>query len=173
MADLQMERRFDPTRYRHYLNDHLTVLHCHHYATLFTQLALDAKDIVDGTEVLKQTAEDVFHGVLSDYFKKHGISDSGERMAVAVDMFSALGMGKMNASSFTENGGRIDMPVPYLDEGWMKKWGKSKNAVNFIGAGYIAGMFSAVYGKPTRTYSVNESESKAMGAGQSVFDVTV
>jgi hypothetical protein len=172
MADLKMERRFDPKRYRHYLNDHLTVLHCHHYATLFTQLALDAKDIVDGTEVLQQTAEDVFHGVLSDYYKKQGVNDNNERMALAVDMFSALGLGKMNAASFDENGGQVDMPFPYVDEGWLKKWGKSKNTVNFIGAGYVAGMFSAVYDKPTRTYSVKESESKAMGAGKSVFKVT-
>jgi hypothetical protein len=172
MAELKIERKFDPNRKRHYLNDFLTVLHCHHYATLFTQLALDAKELVDGTKILKESVEDVFFEVLSDYYKKNGISDAKERLNIAAQMFSAVGMGKMDIVSGDDNGGEVDMPFSYVDEGWIKKWGKYKEPVNFIGAGYVCGMFAAVFDKPVRTYKVTETQSRVMGAEKSHLKVT-
>ena len=90
---------------------------------------------------------------------------------IAVQMFSAVGMGKMSIAYNTESSGEIEMPHAYVDEGWLKKWGKYKTPVNFIGAGYIAGMFAAVYDKPTRTYTVIEIQSMVMGSDKSVFKV--
>jgi predicted hydrocarbon binding protein len=173
MTELKLDRKFDHQRKRHYLNNVLTVLHCHHYATLFTQLALDAKELVDGTQILKHSVEDVFFKVLSDYYQKHGITNTQERIQAATQMFSTVGMGKMRVVSGDENGGEIDMPYPYVDEGWLKKWGKHKEPVNFIGSGYLSGMFSAVFNKPPRTYKVTETQSKVMGAEKSHFKVTL
>ena len=173
MSELKLEHKFDSDRKRHYLNDQLTVLHCHHYATLFTQLALDASELADGPRILQETVEDVFYEVLSGYFKKNGITDPKDRMDIAVQMFSAVGMGKMTVVSGSADGGEIEMPHPYVDEGWLNKWGKYKAPVNFIGAGYISGMFSAAFDKPIRSYNVTEDKSKVMGAGASHFKVTV
>jgi len=172
MAELKIERKFDANRKRHYLNDSLTVLHCHHYATLFTQLALDAKELVDGTQILKESVEDVFFNVLSDYYKKNGITDTNERLNIAAQMFSAIGMGKMDIVSGDDNGGEVDMPIAYVDEGWVKKWGKHKGPVNFIGAGYVCGMFAAAFDKPVRTYKATETQSRVMGADKSHLKVT-
>jgi hypothetical protein len=44
-------------------------------------------------------------------------------------MFSAVGMGKMKVVSSGENGGEIEMPHAYVDEGWLKKWGKRGNFI--------------------------------------------
>lgn len=172
MADLKLTHTFDAKSKRHFLNNQLSVLHCHHYATLFTQLSLDAKDLVDGTRLLQESTEDVFYNVLTAYYKENGISDTSDRIDIAVQMFSAIGMGKMVAAASDAGGGEIKMPQAYVDEGWLKKWGKNKAPVNFIGAGYIAGMFAAVFDKPTRTYSVEETQSKVMGAAESHFKVT-
>ncbi|MDQ1352351.1 MAG: hypothetical protein QG657_2657 [Acidobacteriota bacterium] len=173
MPELKLEHKFDPKRKRHYLNDVLTVLHCHHYATLFTQLAIDAKELVEGTHILKETVEDVVFNVLSGYYKRNGITDPQERLALASQMFSTIGMGKMAVVSADVNGGEVDMPHPYVDEGWLKKWGKHKEPVNFIGSGYLCGMFSAVFDKPTRTYKATETQSKVMGAEKSHFKVAI
>lgn len=173
MSDLKLEHRFDSQRKRHYLNNKLTVLHCHHYATLFTQLGLDAKDIVDGTRILKESIEDVFFEVLSNYYNQNSIADTAERMDIAIQMFSAIGMGKMSVISHDESGGDVEMPVAYVDEGWLKKWGKSKYPVNYIGCGYLGAMFSAVYNRPCRTFNVSESQSKVMGADKSVFKISL
>jgi predicted hydrocarbon binding protein len=173
MTQLKLDHKFDASRKRHYLNNVLTVLHCHHYATLFTQLALDAKELVDGTQILNESAEDVFFQVLSDYYSSNGISGTKERMDVAAQMFVALGMGKMDIVSADEKGGEVDMPFAYLDEGWLKKWGNYKEPVNFISAGYLSAMFAAVFGKPTRTYKAIETQSKVMGAEKSKFKVAM
>jgi len=171
MADIKLDHKFDAARNRHYLNDQLSVLHCHHYATLFTQLALDAKDLVDGTGILKEAAEDVFYGVLTNYYQKNSVSDAQEKIKVAIEMFSAFGMGKMSVSG-DAGGGEVKLPHAYVDEGWLKKWGKFKAPVNFIGAGYIAGMFAAAYDKPSKTYKVEETQSRVTGAAESVFKVS-
>lgn len=173
MSELRLQQRFDPQRKRHYLNDQLTVLHCHHYATLFTQLSLDAKDLVDGTKILKETTEDIFYKVLSNYYQNNNITDPTDRIEIGRQMFSAVGMGKMVVISSNENGGEVEMPVAYVDEGWVKKWGKYKEPVNFIGMGYVAGMFAAAFGKPTRMYNITETQSRVMGADKSVFRVSI
>lgn len=173
MSELKLQHKFDSDRKRHYLNDQLTVLHCHHYATLFTQLALDAKELVDGPRILRETVEDVFYEVLSNYFKNNGVTDPKDRMDIAVQMFSAIGMGKMAVVSGDTGGGEIEMPHPHVDEGWLKKWGKYKGPVNFIGAGYVTGMFSAAFDKPARSYKVTEDRSRVMGAEKSHFKVTI
>jgi hypothetical protein len=61
------ERRFDSKRMRHYINNELSVLHCHHYASLFSQLADDAK-LLHGDKLLKQASEESFYPVLVDYY---------------------------------------------------------------------------------------------------------
>jgi predicted hydrocarbon binding protein len=173
MAQLKLEHKFDSSKKRHYLNNILTVMHCHHYATLFTQLALDARELVDGTQILRESAEDVFFGVLSDYYSNNGISDSKERMDIAAQLFLAMGMGRMDILSGDESGGEVAMPFSYVDDGWLKKWGQNKEPVNFIGAGYLSAMFAAVYGKPVRTYKTIETQSRVMGAEKSKFKVTL
>lgn len=171
MAELKLEHKFDPSRKRHYLNGHLSVLHCHHYATLFTQLGIDAKDIVDGPKILKETVEDVFYEILTGYYKDNNVADPRDRIDIACQMYAAVGLGKITPGSVEESGGEVEMPHAHVDEGWIKKWGKYKAPVNFIGSGYIAGMFSAAYGKKPRTYKVTETQSLVMGAGKSVFKV--
>ena len=46
-VEFEIDHRFDPVKNRHYLNGFCSVLHCHHYATLYTQLADDAVDFED------------------------------------------------------------------------------------------------------------------------------
>jgi len=82
MATLKLTHRFDADRCRHYIGDLVSVLHCHHYATLFTQLGIDAKDLVDGTKILKEVTEDVAHGVLTKYYSQNGVSDPQERLEI-------------------------------------------------------------------------------------------
>ncbi len=170
---LVLNKQFDNDRCRNYVNDILTVLHCHHYSTLFTQLAIDAKDIVNGTKILYETSEDIFSTVLTDYFNKNNISDKNERLKLAQEMFSAIGLGKIEVSSLDENGGLVEMPVAHVDDGWLQKWGKFNSPVNYIGAGYIAAMVSASFDKPARTYTVEEQESKVTGAEKTVLKVSV
>ncbi len=173
MAELKLNHRFDIKTNRQYLNDQLTVLHCHHYAILFTQLGLDAKQLVDGTKILQESAEDTFFKVLTSYYKNNNVMDIEDRISIAMQMFSAVGLGKMVKNSLDENGGEIEMPKAYLDEGWILKWGKNNEPVNYIGMGFVAGMVAAVFDKSIRSYKVTETQSRVMGADKSVLKITL
>ena len=48
---------FDDKTYRHFLNGEAMVLHCHHYMSLYTQLAETCKEY-GGPRILKEAAED-------------------------------------------------------------------------------------------------------------------
>jgi hypothetical protein len=171
MGTLNLVHRFDPGRKRHYLNDQLVVLHCHHYATLFSQLAFDAKDLADGPRILKETAEDIFFDLLKSTFERDGITSPAERLDIGRQMFSALGLGTLAVKAHSPGGGDIEMPNAHVDQGWLKKWGKADHAVNLIGAGFLAGMFAAAYGKPVRTFKIQETASMVAGAPKSTFTV--
>ncbi len=171
MAELTLNYKFDSSKNRHYLNDEHFVLHCHHYAILLTQLAIDAEALVKGTGILTKSSEESFLKFLSGYFEKNGVSEPAERFDAGCLMFSELGMGKIEVTSADAAGGEVTMPRSHIDEGWVKKWGANDSAINFIGSGYIGALFAAAYGKPAGSFSVEEIQSIASGAGHSVFKV--
>jgi hypothetical protein len=166
-ATLNLKHQFDASRMRHYLNGQLSVLHCHHYASLYTQLAVDAQE----TTLLAKTSEESFHDVLADYFDKNDIESVEDRIAVACQYYAAVGLGQMVVRCLGNDSGEVVLENSHVDEGWVKKWGKFDRPVNHIGRGYIAGMFAAVGGKPVGTYQVRETQSIVQGAPQSCFKV--
>lgn len=171
MANLNLIHKYDPARKRHYLNDQLVVLHCHHYATLFSQLAFDAKDLADGPKIFLETAEDVFYGLLKETFERDGVSAPADRLDIGRQMYSALGLGTFAFLAQSQGGGEVEMSNAHVDQGWLKKWGKAPHSVNVIGAGFLAGLFAAAFGKPVRSYKVAETASLALGAPKSLFTV--
>jgi hypothetical protein len=173
MAELVLEHRFDPQRKRHYLNNEVAVLHCHHYATLFAQLAFDAHDLADGTKLLRETGQEVFGGLLTAYYQKQNITNPEERLDVARRMFSTFGLGLMKPLTLTPQGGEVELVHSHVDEGWIKKWGQIDHPVNLMGAGYIAGMLAATFGGSPDKYKVTETQSIVTGAKTSKFKVSV
>jgi hypothetical protein len=164
---LVLDHRYDERSSRHYLNDSVSVLHCHHYSTLYTQLALDAKETV----LLAETAKNTFYNVLKRYYDQHRVTGIAERIHLASQYFAAVGLGKMEVVFAGEFSGQVTLLRSHVDEGWLKKWGKFDKPVNYIGAGFIGAMFAAVFDVSTGTFNVTERESIAMGAKQSVFFV--
>lgn len=164
---LTLTHRFDRSTKRHYLNDHCVVLHCHHFASLSTQLAMDA----DETGELFDSSEETFYEVLVDYFKTNNISSQESRADLACQYFAMVGLGTIKIKSMTEDGGEVELPTSHVDSGWIKKWGSYGQPINFIGAGFLAAMFSAAMDKPVHTYQVDEKQSIVMGAETSIFNV--
>ena len=165
--ELQLERKFDREKTRHYLNGELTVLHCHHYATLYSQLAIDAGE----TDLLAQTCQETFNKFLADYYQKHSVESINDRIELACQYFVALGLGRLHVQYLGKDSGKVILTNSHIDEGWIKKWGKYDKPVNYIGAGFIAGMCAAIYDKPIGTFKAREDHSIVMGAGQSEFTV--
>lgn len=171
-ATLVLVHRFDPHTKRHYLNDANSVLHCHHYSTLYTQLALHAQDL-GGIRNLLEAGEQVFGRFLKDYFRKNAVESAEDRKDIAQQYWKAVGMGLVEISSSTEKSGMASMDYSHLDEGWLKKWGSADRPVNLFTQGFLAGAFAAIYDKPFNAYQVEETKSLARGDESSEFAITL
>jgi len=170
VTQVVLDEVFDSKDCRHYLNGKLNVLHCHHYATLYTQLADDCT-MLDAKQMLAECAEDAFYAALSSYYEAHGLTSIADRIAIAEEYYAVVGLGKMKVEFLGSEGGAVELVHSHVDEGWIKKWGKRDEPVNFIGSGYIAALFAAVLGKPTRSFDVREIASIVSGADKSEFVV--
>lgn len=169
---LNLVHRFDPGTKRHYLNDCNSVLHCHHYSTLYTQLALHAEEW-GGTRHLVAAGEKVFGDFLRDYYRKYGVDSVPDKTSIAQQYWKSVGMGIVNISTPDETTGKATMDYSHLDEGWLKKWGGFDRPVNFFTQGFLAGAFAAIYNKPFNSYEVRETKSLVKGDDFSEFMITL
>lgn len=163
------EQRFDRRRMFQYVNDEPSVLHCHHYATLFTKVALDQREHA-GPQLLADSAEEAFFLVLTKYFIKNDVVSVAERTTAAEELCGLIGLGSLKLD-IGAAGGSARMPHAHVDEGWLKKWGKSDQAVNFIGHGYLSAACSAIFDKPMGSYRVEETASIVSGNSESLFNI--
>jgi predicted hydrocarbon binding protein len=165
-------RVFEPKGCRHLINDDVYVLHCHHYVSLYTQLAEDC-GMLDGKKLLSEVSEDTFYDVLSKYFADNKICCINDKVSIAEQYYTFCGLGKIKLSCIGIDGGEAKLCRSHVDEGWIKKWGKKDKPINFITCGYIAAAFSAILGKPARAYEVCETQSIVTGAEYSKFEAVV
>jgi predicted hydrocarbon binding protein len=166
--DFEIDHYFDPARKRHYLNGVNSVLHCHHFATLYTQLAMDATDF-NGVEHLVAAAEDSFFEVLDSYFRGKGIERVPDRLEVAQQYWQTVGMGLIRFTGVGPMEVAAEMEYSHLDEGWLKKWGGHDKPVNYFTAGFVAAVASLVNNKPVRSFRVSEVQSLVCGDEKSRF----
>jgi len=164
---LELDHVFDKKSSRHYLNGAVSVFHCHHYTTLYTQLAMDAQK----TELLKDVSEESFYHLLVNYYETNGIDLIDERINIACQYYGAVGLGKMEVKFLGDDSGEVVVFSSHVDQGWIKKWGKHDAPVNYITAGYIQAVFSAVLDLPMGVFDAREIESIVMGAKESLFKV--
>lgn len=169
-AALNIQHHFDAERNRQYLNGELTVFHCHHYASLFSQLADDAK-MFEGARLLSEAAEEAFLPVLSKYFNEQDLMNKVDRTRAAEQYFAYVGLGQLSLN-VDEQGGTAEMPYSHVDEGWLKKWESRPEPVNFIGQGYVAAALSAITGNPAGSFVVEETQSIVAGADSSKFKIS-
>jgi hypothetical protein len=167
--EFTVKQEFDSNKMRHYLNGELTVMHCHHYATLFTQLADDAK-LLKGPALLAEAAEESMHPVLVKYFKDNNIDSVYDRAGICEQYYCFIGLGEVKLD-ITGDTGSAEMAHSHVDEGWLKKWDKRKDPINFMGKGFLAAAFSAINNAPTGTYTVEETQSIVCGADSSKFTI--
>lgn len=161
---------FDDKTYRHALNGHESVLHCHHYMSLTTKLAEDFDD-VGGTRILKETAEDSIRPMLDSYFKDNNVSSPEERLKIGAEYYAVMGLGLMDISG-SEQSGKVTLKHSHVDEGWVKKWGKADKCVNHFTCGFAAAVFAAAFNVPARSYQAEEKTSIAVGNNETVIDVS-
>lgn len=166
---IKHDHYFDPVTNRHYINGILSVLHCHHYTSLYTQLAIDAEE----TELLQDCARDSFHHMLKSYFSKHTEHHTvQEKVSIASQYYTLLGLGSMKVKFMGKFSGLVELPFSHTDSGWIKKWGQYDKPVNYITGGFIEALFEVCLDMPAHSFHVLETQSIVMGAQSSIFKIT-
>lgn len=160
--DFYFDHKFDKESCRHTLNDFQTVLHCHHYMTLTTQMAEDA-EFLNGTDVLITTMEDTIYKVLDHYYKKHNVTDLWEKISIAEQYYSVCGLGQIKFNHVGKYSATVDVLHSHIDEGWIKKWSKRNKPVNYIGRGYVQAAMSLFNDQPPQSYQTEETKSIVKG----------
>ncbi len=167
--ELQLNHTFDDNSYRHFINGHNFVLHCHHYMSLSTRLAEDFADI-GGTTVLREVAEDSIRPVLDSYNADNGVSAAEDRLAVGAAYYTAMGLGTMRITGGADSA-EVVLEHSHVDEGWVKKFGSADKPINHFTCGFVAAVFGAAFDKPARSFEVTETSSIAAGAPTTVLSV--
>ncbi len=162
---LGIKHEYNPLTNRHFLNGVQTVYHCHHFTTLYTQLALDAGE----TNLLASVSEESFFKLLSDYYAENNISKINERILIATQYYSALGLGVIEVENLGAFSATINSSNSHIEEGWVSKWGTYDKPINYIGCGYVSAMMSAILDKPIGTYGTHEIDSIVMGSKKTIF----
>lgn len=164
---LELDHKFDQKTGRHYINGTQIVFHCHHFTTLYTQLAIDS----GRTDLLAEVAEENFLAILKDYYKQHNIENFDDKIEIACQYYSAIGLGTLEVCSIGKYSGEIKSANSHIELGWIKKWSKFDKPVNYIGCGYVSAMFSAVFGKPIKSFKSSETSSIVKGDEYTMFNV--
>lgn len=159
---------FDRNTKRHQINGIQSVFHCHHYATLYTQLAIDANE----TELLKECARESIRTVLDNYFANNSnVNTIQEKIEIACQYYALVGLGNMRVDFLGEYSGKVEVLSSHIDSGWLKKWSQYDKPVNYITAGFIEALFESVFDFPPKSFIATETQSIVMGAKTSVFNM--
>ena len=171
-TELVLDKTFDAQSCRHQIAGITAVLHCHHYTALYSQLAMDCS-MLDAKALLAECSEDAWEWFLSGYYRTQGITSIAERIALAEQTYAAAGLGRLRVTCAGPESGEVTLDHSHVDSGWIKKWGQSSAPVNYIGAGFIAALFAAVFDRQVRTFVATETQSIVSGASCSRFTVVV
>jgi hypothetical protein len=72
---------------------------------------------------------------------------------------------------FNQNGGTVILLRSHVDQGWLKKWGRTNSNINYFTCGYIAAMYAVAQKSPPGSFVVDEVESIVSGSNNSRFNV--
>ena len=161
------EKKFNFKEKRFYLNNDPTVLHCHHYTTLLTQLANDATKF-NGPNIMRSTSEEIFYPILAEYFKKYNVTSVEDRASISEQYYSYIGLGLMKICVDDYS---AELIHSHLDEAWLKNWSISDRPVNYITQGFLSAAFSAITDSRIGTFEGEETQSIACGAETSKFTI--
>lgn len=168
-VSLVLKHDFDPERCRHSLGGTQIVFHCHHYITLSLRLAQEL-GFADGRQIMRDSTEDAIAPVLRKIFADHGAVDTQTRLSLASQYFSYIGLGKMEVEEATPDGGILRFPYSHVDQGWVAKWGRSEEPINYVAEGFASALFASVFDQPPRSYMAKQNGSIAMGHDETVVE---
>lgn len=145
--------------------------HCHYFMCGVLKTILGLKEL-DGTGIYTEEAEKAYYETFKGYLSIHPeLKTDREKLAVAVDMYRTYGYGNLILDNLSEGGGKAYAPSAFFVTGWLARYGRYEGFLGYFTSGFIAGILSAIYGKPVGSYKVKENQCLITGADKCEFEV--
>jgi hypothetical protein len=128
------------------------VFHCHHYNCFLQKSVLDHAGLVDAEALLVRPAAEVVAAELSAL--------SADR-AMAEELFSTLGFGKLDLSALSAVGGKAQVKGSHYGQGWISKFGHADRPVCHFNAGFVEAAARHLFGA-----AFTARETRCLGKGE-------
>lgn len=146
---------YDKNYCRRKIYDQNVIVHCHRYNARMISTIEDTTQI-DGKKIVLDSAEYSFGNILKTAMT--GVSSKSEKIKIASDTYSYLGLGKLVLDSI--DSGNVQAATSHIVSGWLATFGNVTRPVCSITAGYIRALAYLLNGTP-----VEVTETKCIGLG--------
>jgi hypothetical protein len=156
-----------------FLGDCPIARHSHHYNLFFDQTVDDALGSERGLTIRTRAAHEASYRLLRGLFKKLPPTGPEERIALAVELFSDMGQGRI-VLDVNDSGGHASANALHYGVAWNAKYGrklKRRHPADAFAAGYIAATAELAFSLSAGELSCRQTDCIAMGARQSAFEV--
>ncbi len=133
--------QYDKQRNYQLLGKEPVLLHCHHY-NISLQETILLPDYIDGYGIQFQAAKETAQSLLSA-----AVTEKSQTFEQADILFRKMGLGNIDFSNISENGGNVTIPEYHFDLGNKLKNIENTPATFVLASGYIAGVLNFAYGK--------------------------
>lgn len=143
------------------------VVHSHHYTTALHRAILENEKI-DGRAIVERAAAEVAYQRVFEYLARNKTQDVPAQLRAVDEVFRAGGLGSLDLSGVTSEGGSVVAASSHHAIGWHLKLGRAAHPVCAQVAGFISGALTAVFG---RSYEVVETRCAAVKGSECRFEV--
>lgn len=143
------------------------VVHSHHYNTALHRAVLDNEKI-DGRGILERAAAEVAYQRVFEHLARRRKVDEPAQLRAVDEVFRAAGLGSLNLSGVSREGGAVVASASHHAIGWHLKLGRADRPVCVQVGGFLSGALTAVFG---RSYEVVETHCAAVKGAECRFAV--
>ncbi len=155
------------------LGDQLVTYQCHHHSLYLDQTVSDALG-GEGWAVRRQAAFEASHALLASFYAEFGILDPEERLELAVELFAAMGHGRL-VFEITAEGGTVRGHELHYGAGFREKYGsvlRNRRPVDTFAAGFVSAAASLAFPSDWGTLEADEVACVARRDELCVFALT-
>lgn len=155
------------------LGDQLVTYQCHHHSLFLDQTVSDALG-GEGWAVRRQAAFEASHALLTSFYAEFGVIDPEERIELAVELFAAMGHGRL-VFEVTAEGGTVRGHELHYGAGFREKYGsvlRNRRPVDTFAAGFVSAAASLAFPSDWGTLEADEVACVARRDELCVFALT-
>jgi hypothetical protein len=144
------------------LGDQLVAYQCHHHSLFLDQTISDAL-AGEGWAVRRQAAFESAHALLDSFYGELEVTGAGERLALASEIFTAMGQGSLTFA-LTAEGGLVQGKDLHYGASFADKYAgivKNRRPVDSFAAGFVAAAASLAFPSDWGAFEAEETSCVA------------